>query len=92
MASIEPLPGTSPSVTGVDRLYTTIAAILGINAEELSEESSPDTIATWDSLNHLNLIMAIEGEFDVSLTAEDAMDMRNVGLVRTILRDHGVQV
>jgi acyl carrier protein len=73
-----------------DRLRRTIAAALNVAADELSEESSPDTIAAWDSLNHLNIVMAIEGEFDVALSADDVMEMRNVGLIRTILRQHGV--
>jgi acyl carrier protein len=73
-----------------DRLRRTIAAALNVAADELSEESSPDTIAAWDSLNHLNIVMAIEGEFDVTLSADDVMEMRNVGLIRTILRQHGV--
>ena len=75
-----------------DRLYNTLAVILGIDRGELSEESSPDTIQNWDSLNHLNIILAVEGEFGVGLSPEDAMEMRNVGLIRSILRGHGVEV
>lgn len=75
-----------------DRLYQTIAEVLGIVPGALSEESSPETIASWDSLNHLNLVMALESEFKIALPVEDALEMRNVALIQTILRKHGVEV
>jgi acyl carrier protein len=81
---------TAPLHDAPDGLRRTLASVLGVRPEEINDESSPDTIASWDSLNHLNLVMAIEGEFGVSLSAEDAMEMRNVGLIRTILGQHGV--
>jgi acyl carrier protein len=75
-----------------DRLCQTIAGVLGVPVAEISDVSSPDTIAAWDSLNHLNLVMALESEFGVSLTPEDALEMRTVGLMRAILRKNGVEI
>jgi len=77
---------------GPDKLYAIIAGVLGVAPAELSDDSSPDTVSSWDSLNHLNLIMAVEGEFGIGLSPEDAMEMSNVALIRTVLRDHGVEV
>ncbi len=75
-----------------DRLYQTIAEVLGVVPGALSEESSPETIASWDSLNHLNLVMALESEFKIALPVEDALEMRNVALIQTLLRKHGVEL
>lgn len=75
-----------------DRLYQTVAEVLGVPFDSLSEESSPDFIPSWDSLNHLNLVMALESEFGVSLSAEDVLDMRNMVLIRTVLRGYGADV
>jgi len=75
-----------------DRLYQTIAEVLGVVPSALSEESSPETIASWDSLNHLNLVMALESEFKIALPVEDALEMRNVALIQTLLRKHGVEL
>ena len=66
--------------------------MLGVPAGELSDESSPETIPVWDSLNHLNLVVALEGEFGISLTPEDAMEMRTVGSIRAILGHNGVAI
>lgn len=80
------------SVKGVERLYQTIAQVLDVEVDELSDEVSLDALPTWDSLNHLNLIMALESEFGVNLTAEDALNMRSVGAMRELLRGYGAEI
>jgi len=74
-----------------DRLCRTMAAVLGVDADCLGDDASPETIAEWDSMGHLNLVMAVESEFGVSLSAEDALGMRNVAAIRRLLRGRGVQ-
>lgn len=75
-----------------DRLYQLIAEVFGTTPDILSEESSAETLANWDSLNHLNLVMALESEFSVELSAEESIKMRNVAQIRKILRDHRVEL
>jgi acyl carrier protein len=86
------IEGLTPAANAQDRLFQTVANVFGVPVSELSDESSPETISAWDSLNHLNLVVALEGEFGISLTPEDAMEIRNVGSIRGILGDNGVQV
>jgi acyl carrier protein len=76
--------------SGADRLQRTLAVVLEVSAGDLIDEASPDSITSWDSLNHLNLVMAIEGEFEISLSADEVIEMGNVGLIRAILRRHGI--
>jgi acyl carrier protein len=52
----------------------------------------PDDVEGWDSMGHINLLMAIESQFKISLTPEDAMEMLSLGLTRIILRERGVDV
>jgi acyl carrier protein len=75
-----------------ERLQRTIASVFGVDADGLTDESSPATIPSWDSLNHLNLVMAIEEEFGISLTPDEAAEMRDVGQVRAVLQRSGVSV
>lgn len=78
--------------SNVDRLAVVIAQVLNVEVGEVSDESSPQTIANWDSLNHLNLIMAIEHEFAISLDPEDVLEMHEVSAIREILRLHSVSL
>jgi acyl carrier protein len=47
---------------------------------------------TWDSFAHLELIMAIEGEFEVSLSADEIAGMTSFAAIRTALVSRGVEV
>lgn len=60
--------------------------------ETINEDSSPDTISTWDSMSHIHLVLALETEFGVQLSPEDSMEMLSVRLIRMILEDNGAAV
>ena len=69
------------------KLKEVISNVLGVSIDAINDNSSPDSIDKWNSLSHLNLVMAIEAEFDVELTPEDSMDMLSVKLIRMIVSD-----
>ena len=73
-----------------DRVCRVVAETFGIPMEKVSEDAGVNTIENWDSLAHLNLIMAIEAEFGISLTPEEAMQIMSVRLIRLTLEEHGV--
>ena len=75
-----------------DRLLKTMAAVLGVGVDALPETASPASIANWDSVNHLNLVMAVESEFGISISAEDVVEMRDVASIRKIARARGAQI
>jgi acyl carrier protein len=75
-----------------NRLTQMVAEVLGVTPDLLSEESSPESISNWDSLGHLNLVIALEEEFGVNLSADDVMAMRSMGVIRRILHQSGVEI
>ncbi len=59
--------------------------IFGIPADKITAESSPETIENWDSMQHLNLVLAIEEKFGVQLDPEDIEAMKNIDAVATLV-------
>lgn len=52
----------------------------------LTEESSSSDINGWDSLEQINLVVAIQDEFKVKFNIEEVNSMKNVGeMVNLIL-------
>jgi acyl carrier protein len=90
---------SAESVTGhvardqsCDVLRSTVADVLGVAVADLTDESSVDSIESWDSLNHLNIVMAIEEAFSVQLSADDVLEMRSIVTIREILRAKDVVI
>ncbi len=50
-----------------ERIKNVMSIIFELPVGDIDDDASPDSIATWDSLRHLNLILALEEEFGVSL-------------------------
>lgn len=64
-----------------------------IFTELMPEETVPvgqrarGTCASWDSLFQLNLVMAIEQEFGIILTVDDAIELSSFASAMQMLRD-----
>lgn len=75
-----------------DALISLFAEELDVEPAELSDQSSPETVETWDSLAAIRLVAAVESEFGVSLTAREIMRMRTIGIVREVLREKRIDI
>lgn len=73
-----------------DALYKLFAETLNVAAESLSEQTSPDNTAAWNSLKAMELVAMIEDTFNVALSTRDIMKMRTIGVAREVLRGKGV--
>ena len=45
----------------------------------ISDKSSSDDIEEWDSLNHINLVSAIEKEFNIKFSLTELISLKDVG-------------
>ena len=50
-----------------------VARVFSLDSSEVTDQSSKDTIAEWDSMGHLSLVTGLEEEFKISLAIADAM-------------------
>jgi acyl carrier protein len=66
------------NTTMIDRIRHLAAELFNLPAENISSTSSSADIKAWDSLQHLNLILAIEQEFQIQLEPEDAERMKTI--------------
>lgn len=67
-----------------------MAAVFEIEPSSIGESSSPDTIENWDSIRHMNLIVAIEEEFGIQLTDDQIAEMNSYKLILITLQETGV--
>ena len=58
-----------------NRIKSIMAAVFGVDVATISHETTSYTIENWDSLKHMNLIIAIEKEFDMTFEDDDILEM-----------------
>ena len=59
----------------IESIIKTIGEVLEIQA---NEETSQNNCEGWNSLQHLNIIVALEDVFDISFEPEDIAKMKSV--------------
>ena len=74
------------------KLYQLIAIILSVEPHTITEQSSPDNIPEWDSLNGIMMVTELEKPFNVKFTMDEVMAVQNVKDIKDSLRKHGVQI
>ena len=73
------------TVSTLQQVRSIASDIFGVPADKITVESSPETIETWDSMQHLNLVLAIEEKFGVQLEPEDIEQMKSIGAVAALV-------
>lgn len=71
--------------TVLARVRQLAADTFSASLSSIAADTSPEQIASWDSVQHLNLVMALEGEFGVQFSPEDFDRMGNVGKIAELI-------
>jgi acyl carrier protein len=69
------------------RIKQVMSAVFEIPLESIVDDASSDNIENWDSLRHLNLILALEEEFGVSIPDEEVGNLVNYKLIKLVIND-----
>lgn len=67
-----------------------VSRVLGVEPWRVREDCSNTTLAEWDSLNHMVLVVALEVEYGLELSPEDAMRMTSLAAIKQVLDSRGV--
>jgi acyl carrier protein len=70
-----------------DTLKQVMATMLKVEASVIDVDSSMDNMPNWDSLRHMNLVLALEDEFGVVIPDEDAGNITSYKLIKLVLED-----
>lgn len=68
------------------RIKQVMSDVFNIDINSINDTSSPDNIENWDSLKHMNLIIALEEEFGIIFDDQEIVDSMNYALIVNILK------
>ena len=67
----------------INKIIKIVSEVLGA---EINENSSQKNCDKWDSLRHLNIIIALEDAFDVTFEPEEIAEMKSVAIIEEFLK------
>ena len=68
------------------------AELLHIPVTKITVDLAMKDLDVWDSLKHMELIAALEQQFDLQLTFDEIVAMRSIGDIKRVLSNKGVAV
>jgi len=74
-------------VLSEDILRDVMAAMLDIDPLSIGPGTSPDTVPEWDSVRHMNLIIAIEQTFGITVPDEDVAEMTSYLIIKAVIEE-----
>ena len=68
------------------RLYSIISKVMDIPISEINDESSPESIESWDSFNSYVLLDELETEFKTEFSIDEVVETKNVADIKKYLK------
>ena len=74
------------------KLIQLLMDLFNINEKE-AKNASMNSISTWDSLSHIELMMTIEEEFNIpKISPDEIVSMTSTESIKQILKNKGVGI
>ncbi len=70
-----------------DQLKSVMAAMLGIEAAQIGPETSTDTVPQWDSVRHMNLVIALEESFGITIPDDEVATLTSYPIIRMTIEE-----
>lgn len=67
------------------RICDVMALVLDVPVTEIQDGFSAETVGTWDSIHHLNLVMALEEAFGVSFSSSEIAGLQSYRAIEQAL-------
>ncbi len=67
------------------RLKQILSNVLQIDEDQITDETSPDNVGTWDSFNHLMIISEIENQLCIKFTMDEVKMVKSYKDIVTLV-------
>jgi acyl carrier protein len=68
-----------------ERLKQTILKELKLENFNFDDDTTADQVPGWDSLSHLNVILAVEKEFNIRFKPYELLKLKNIGELQRLI-------
>ena len=70
-----------------ERVKQVMAMVFGVEVKDIGANAAPGSIDAWDSMRHMNLVLALEEEFNVRFGEDQIEQLISLPLICLTLRE-----
>ena len=74
------------------KVENVLSEVLQMPVAAITDDLTMKDVDAWDSLKHMELIVALEQSFDIQLSFDEIVAMQSVSQIKRVLRERGVTV
>jgi len=60
-----------------DQAKEVFARVMEMDPSQITDETSPDNLAQWDSVAHVQLVLGLEEAFNVTISPEESIEFES---------------
>tara|TARA_B100000029_G_scaffold474163_1_gene516205 strand:+ start:1569 stop:1808 length:240 start_codon:yes stop_codon:yes gene_type:complete len=75
-----------------DKVFSIVSKVFSVSLDSITDESSPETIDSWDSFNGLVLVDELEHAFNVKFSITEITDVKKIADIKRHLKNHGINL
>ena len=64
------------------RIILIMSEVFDLDEDKIDDDSSNNSLSEWDSMNHMNLIVALEEEFKCEFDEDDIENMVSFKIIK----------
>jgi acyl carrier protein len=68
-----------------ERIKSVMGVVFEVDSSTIDDDATPGSIETWDSIRHMNLIVALEEEFNIMFSDDEITDLISFKLIESII-------
>ena len=68
-----------------DRLKKIILNELNLDEYDIKDETTANQVPGWDSFNHINVILAIEKDYNIHFKGLEILKVKNIGELQRLI-------
>jgi acyl carrier protein len=70
-----------------EKLRAVVASMLELDSADIGPATSTDTVDHWDSVRHMNLIIALESAFDITIPDEEVASLTSYPIIKAVVEE-----
>lgn len=70
-----------------EKLKEIMGLVFDVPTSAINDATNPDDLDNWDSIGTINLVTALEEEFDIEFEEEEILELLNFQLIKINIED-----